>query len=345
MNVLLRAIARLGGNVTAVGKAFDMYSHYGAAHDADSYTCVMESCAAVEPIQGLLVHMRSQGVAPTSASYNLLLAAALEAKDLRTVMGLLTRQQGRPSAVEGLVLDPAVLEKLLVLAYKAGNGAAEALIHTTMMRRKMYGSLRRADAEIDRLSRGGGGGERGPASGRAEGRQQQGRQQQGQQQQGQQQQGQQQQGQQQQGQQQGQQQDRSQQEALRQPAGAGQDRDAGDDGDAAGSSAAAQQQQLLSQDEDKLEAPASGARAAAAGAAGQQEAGAAAAAAAAGAAAAATDGWTSQAFVGLAEAGSAGSHLDELASAAAGHGAGSDVSRDSSGSTAGAGSGGGSGKA
>ena len=46
MNVLLRAIGLLQDNAMAAARAFEAFQLYGAAHDADSYNCVIETCAA-----------------------------------------------------------------------------------------------------------------------------------------------------------------------------------------------------------------------------------------------------------------------------------------------------------
>jgi hypothetical protein len=51
MNVLLRAIARLKDNASAAARAFEAFHLYGAAHDVDSYNCVIESCAAAGKVR------------------------------------------------------------------------------------------------------------------------------------------------------------------------------------------------------------------------------------------------------------------------------------------------------
>jgi hypothetical protein len=53
MNVLLRAIARLKDNANAAARAFEAFHLYGAAHNVDSYNCVMESCAAAGKVRGV----------------------------------------------------------------------------------------------------------------------------------------------------------------------------------------------------------------------------------------------------------------------------------------------------
>jgi hypothetical protein len=52
MNVLLRAIALLKDNASAAARAFETFPLYGAAHDVDSYNCIMESCAAAGKVWG-----------------------------------------------------------------------------------------------------------------------------------------------------------------------------------------------------------------------------------------------------------------------------------------------------
>lgn len=185
MNVLLRSIALLKGNATASAKAFESYHLYGARHDADSYNCILEPCAAagqvgrwfrcarlrgvsdgrrraahalaprrapghrgpqqqhrgrrskpppprapaplhpqVQAVQGVMSHMREQGVKPNATSYNLLLRACHKAGDLRTVISLLSRPRdgggGGGKPLEGHKLEPGVMEDLLVLSNQVG---------------------------------------------------------------------------------------------------------------------------------------------------------------------------------------------------------------------------------
>jgi pentatricopeptide repeat protein len=82
MNVICRAIARLG-STDATGKVFEAYGAlWGLTPDADSYNAVMESCEAagkVAAVEGLLSYMASKGCPPNTTSWNLLLSTAVKA--------------------------------------------------------------------------------------------------------------------------------------------------------------------------------------------------------------------------------------------------------------------------
>lgn len=83
LTLVCRAVARLGSTEVA-GRMFDAYGGWGLEQDADAYNAVMEACEAagkVAAVESLLSYMSSRGVDPNGHSFNLLLGAALRARD------------------------------------------------------------------------------------------------------------------------------------------------------------------------------------------------------------------------------------------------------------------------